>query len=148
VTRALVIAATFVFARTAATHAQLLPEARVDVMGPKRAIVSPALGLTAGFGYYARVTALAGFATTSEPTFLHDRWRGEVLARFLFDPFRQQRWGFSIGGGLSVRRRIWLALVAELEGPAIRGVTPALQAGVAGGARAGLVLRRATSGRR
>ena len=137
-------------------HALLAPlpaqrlqgEVRADVVGPRTPIVSPAVGLTIPLGYYVRVTALGGIAASPDSTFLSDRWRGELLARFLFDPFRQQRWGVSVGGGLSVRRQTYLAAVLDLEGPPVLGFLPALQAGVSGGARAGLVLRRAIAGRR
>jgi hypothetical protein len=77
-----------------------------------------------------------------------DEWRGDLLARFLFDPFREERWGVSVGGGLSIRRRTYIALVADVEAPETHGVLPALQVGVSGGWRAGLLLRRAVRARR
>ena len=64
------------------------------------------------------------------------------------DPFRQDAWGLSFGGGLSVRERAYLAVIAEVEGREVAGWLPALQLGVAGGFRAGVVVRRAVPGRR
>ena len=44
--------------------------------------------------------------------------------------------------------RAHLAALLDLEGPAWGRVIPAIQAGVSGGMRAGIVLRRAIPGRR
>jgi hypothetical protein len=74
--------------------------------------------------------------------------RLDVLARFLLDPFRQSRWGFSAGAGVSLRAdpgdrarpRLFAAL--DLEGRrSRRGITPALQLGLGGGVRGGVGLR-------
>jgi hypothetical protein len=64
----------------------------------------------------------------------------------------------SAGGGLSVRydqlaseRGRWrplLALVVDLEGPRIGSVAPAIQLGLGGGARLGVILRGADPQRR
>jgi hypothetical protein len=127
---------------------QLRPELRADVIGPRPYSVQPGAGLITALGYYARVSANVGYAIESEPAFIADRWRVDVMSRFLLDPFRQQRWGLSLGGGLSVRRRTFMLVVVDLEGPAMAGWLPALQVGAGGGFRAGLALRRAVAGRR
>ena len=74
-----------------------------------------------------------------------------MIARFLFDPFRQQRWGFSAGGGVSVRARDgdrvrpFLVAVLDLEAPrSASGITPAIQLGLGGGVRIGMALRWAS----
>jgi hypothetical protein len=83
--------------------------------------------------------------------------RADVIGRFLFDPFRERRWGLSAGGGLSVRydrgnaSRRWrplLALIVDLEVPRTGSVAPALQVGLGGGARVGLVIRGVDPNRR
>ena len=130
----------------AQTHPQ--PELRLDVLGPAPYSLQPGAGLTLAFGYYARVTAAAGYAVPRDTSAIADHWRGEVIGRFLFDPFRQHRWGVSIGGGLSVRRRAYIAALVELESPEMGGWMTALQAGSGGGLRAGVVVRRAVPGRR
>jgi hypothetical protein len=56
--------------------------------------------------------------------------------------------GLSIGGGLGVAHQAYMIALAELEGPAWKGVSPAVQAGVGRGYRAGIVLRGAVRGRR
>ncbi|HEY7878050.1 MAG TPA: hypothetical protein VIC55_07485 [Gemmatimonadaceae bacterium] len=80
--------------------------------------------------------------------------RADAIVRFLLDPFGESRWGLSTGGGVSVRydpRRGWreyLVVVADLEGPASKAMVPAVQVGLGGGVRVGLVLRRGVKGRR
>lgn len=127
----------------------LQPEIRLDVLGPSPYSLEPGVGVVTPLGYYVRVSAGAGYALPLESSLAGDRWRGELLGRFTFDPFRQRRWALSIGGGVSYRRSAtYLAAVVDLEGPAVRGVLPAVQAGISGGARVGIVLRRAVAGRR
>jgi hypothetical protein len=99
-------------------------------------------------GYYVRVSADVGYGVRADSNLIAGRWRADLLTRVTLDPFRQQRWAFSIGGGLSFRRRTYLAAIADLEGPALRGLLPALQVGVSGGYRVAVVLRRAVKGRR
>jgi hypothetical protein len=74
--------------------------------------------------------------------------RVDVLARFLIDPFRQQRWGFSAGAGVSLRAdpgdrlRPRLLAAIDLEGQrASAGLSPSLQIGLGGGVRGGVGLR-------
>jgi hypothetical protein len=124
------------------------PELRADVIGPRPYSVQPGAGATIALGTYARLSAVAGYAIRADSTYIADRWRADLLGRFLFDPFRQRRWALSVGGGVSVRRRAYLAAIVELEGPVVSGWSPAVQAGVSGGLRGGFVLRRAVQGRR
>jgi hypothetical protein len=127
----------------------LQPEVRFDGLGPRPYSAEPGVGVIYAAGYYARVSLGAGYALPLETTLNGIRWRADFLVRGTFDPFRQQRYGLSLGAGLSYRRsRTYLAVVMDLEGPEVRGLLPALQVGVSGGPRAGLVLRRAIRGRR
>lgn len=150
-TCSLIVAALLTAAHPRDTLAQgtfAQPELRVDAIGPGRYAWQPGAGFTLGFGYYARVSGVVGYAPSADPRFLDDRWRGDVIARVLLDPFRQQRWGLSIGGGLSVRRQTYLVVVIDAEGPEAGGVLPALEIGAGGGLRAGFILRRAVRERR
>lgn len=133
-------------AASAQTHRQ--PELRIDVVGPSPFSVQPGIGANVALGHYARISANIGYALTRDTNQIADRWRADLLGRFVLDPFRQQRWGLAVGGGLSIRRRTYIAALLELEGPEVAGWLPALQAGVSGGFRAGLVMRRAIKGRR
>jgi hypothetical protein len=123
-------------------------EIRVDVLGPPPVSVQPAFAYTVFAGYYARISAIAGYSVKERSDLVADRWRGDVIARFLLDPFRQQRWALSIGAGLSVRRHTYLAAVLDLEGPETRGFLPAVQVGLSGGVRGAVLLRRAVPQRR
>jgi len=120
------------------------PELRVDALGPSPYEVSAGAGVVFPFGYYARGSADVSYGARRRSGQLDGSGRADLLMRFLFDPFGEERWGLSIGGGLSIRRITYLAIVAELEGPASHGVRPAFQVGVSGGWRAGFLLRRAT----
>jgi hypothetical protein len=122
---------------------RIQPELRLDVLGPKPYSVQPGLGAVMSLGYYVRVSADVGYATRANASFMDDRWRGDLLARVTLDPFRQQRWGFSLGGGLTFRRRTYLAALMEMEGPEQAGFLPAFQVGVSGGLRGAVVVRRA-----
>ena len=135
---------------TSAVHAQTLqPEVRAEVLGPRPYSIEPGIGVILPLGYYVRLSAATGYALPTERTLDGNRWRADLIARATFDPFRQQRWGLSLGGGLSYRRSsTYLAAVVDLEGPAIGAVLPAFQLGVSGGIRAGVILRRAVPGRR
>ena len=124
------------------------PELRVDVLGPPPYSVQPGAGYTIALGYYARVGAVGGYAPRAETRLLADHWRADLITRVTLDPFRESRWGFSVGGGLSFRRQTYLVGLVELEGPQIGELMPALQLGVSGGVRAGFILRRAVKGRR
>ena len=133
--------------RTAA--AQLpQPELRGDVVGPRPNSLQPGMGLIVPLGYYVRASGDVGYAPIANPSLIADRWRADVLARFTFDPFREQRWGLSVGGGLSFRRHTYLAAILDLEGPEMHGFLPALQVGLSGGTRGALILRRVVKGRR
>ena len=127
------------------------PELRLDAIGPTPVSIEPGIGATATLGHYVRLGAVAGYDVASVDLARGPgrRWRGELIGRFTLDPFRQQRWALSLGGGITYRRaQAYLAAVADLEGPEVRGLLPALQVGVSGGVRAGVILRRAIRGRR
>ena len=123
-------------------------ELRGDVLGPRPYSVQAGAGMVLPLGYYVRASADAGYAPSANASLVANHWRGDLLARFTLDPFREERWGLSLGGGLSFRRHAYLAAVVDLEGPEMHGVLPALQVGLSGGVRAALVIRRAVKGRR
>jgi len=124
------------------------PELRVDVMGPRPYSTQIGVGTSLALGTYTRATAVAAFAPRSRPDLIADAWRFDLLGRLTLDPFRQQRWALAFAGGVSIRRRSYLAAIAELEGPARGGFSPALQVGVSGGFRAGVLIRRALANKR
>jgi len=149
-----------VAALAAPLHAQqpttrLVPEVRVDAVGASPATVQGALGVEIPAGWYVRVGVIAGAGGSVEEGERVAAGRLDILARFRLDPFRQSRWGFSAGGGVSllaregeqVRPQLLVAL--DLEGPrSSSGVSPSIQVGLGGGVRAGIGLRWGSGGTR
>jgi hypothetical protein len=147
-------AAALVLLSPRVAHAQreripIAPELRADVIAARRTSVQAAAGVEIPAGWYVRVGLLGGVGASfraGEPT--RAAGRVDVLARFLLDPFRQSRWGFSAGGGVSFRAeegdrvRPTLLIALDLEGRRSRhGVSPAIQLGLGGGLRIGGGLR-------
>ncbi len=115
---------------------------------------SAQLGIGAVFpgGVYARMSVDGAAGATWRDGGTHASGRVDVIARFLLDPFREAPVGLSVGAGLSVpyvagdtHVRPYLTFVADIEGRRRSGLTPALQIGLGGGARVGIVLRRSVS---
>ena len=134
---------------------RLVPEVRLDAIGASPATVQGAVGVEIPAGWYVRVGVLAGAGASIDADDPGAAGRLDILARFLFDPFRQSRWGFSAGGGISllaregdhVRPQLLVAL--DLEGRrSASGVTPSIQVGLGGGVRAGIGLRWSGKGTR
>lgn len=137
-----ILALLVAMAAPATVHAQRIqPEIRLETISPSyNALVGVALHVP--MGRYVRV----GFGGTGFAI-----GRTDVIARFSFDPFRQMRWALSAGGGLSYdagKETLFLALHGDIEGPRLGSVTPFVSAGLAGGARFALGLRRAFTNRR
>ena len=135
-------------ARAQVQQIPIVPEVRLDVLGGRPSSVQGAIGVEIPSGYYVRVGVLAGAGATLERDGSRAAGRVDVLARFLLDPFRQSRWGFSAGAGVSLRAdpgdrvRPRLLAALDLEGRrSRRGITPALQLGLGGGVRGGVGLR-------
>ncbi len=141
----LALAVTRIAAAQEVYQLRVTPELRADVIRINdRFGVEGGGGLQIPMGYYTRigVTAAAGAIASNASG------RLDVVARFLFDPFMQQRWGVSAGGGISLRARgndhvrPYLLAVLDLEGPhSATGLSPALQLGLGGGVRIGGALR-------
>jgi hypothetical protein len=118
------------------------PEIRFEVIGPEPYAEVVGFALHSPVGRYVRV-GLGGTLGAVN--------RADLIARFTFDPYRQMRWALSAGGGLShdfERRKLYLAVHADLEGPQRRGTSPFVSAGLAGGARFAVGVRRAFGNRR
>ena len=134
----------------------IVPELRIDVLGVDPTSVQGAVGVEIPAGYYVRVGLLAGAGATIEPDGAsRAAGRVDLLARFLIDPFRQSRWGFSAGAGVSLRAdpgdkaRPQLLAALDLEGRRSRGgLSPSLQVGLGGGVRGGIGLRWSGRGAR
>lgn len=124
------------------------PEVRIDALSGSPEAFHAGAGVQVPAGNYVRLGVIAaGGAARSRDDRTLASARGDLMMRFLLDPFREMRFGLSAGAGVSVRyddREGWrpfLALVLDLEGPGGRGFTPAAQLGLGGGVRVGLALR-------
>jgi hypothetical protein len=137
---------------------RLHPELRVDaidVRSTRDATVHAGVGVGVPLGYYARLGLVAAGGVTRREDVERGSGRVDVVARFLLDPFREMRWGLSVGGGLSVAHtagedwRELLVVVVDAEAPAVRRyVVPSFQVGLGGGVRVGVIARRYQSRRR
>jgi hypothetical protein len=128
--------------------------ARVDAFLARVDALHAGLGVNTDLGSYVRLdAALAAGAARFEQTTVASG-RAEVVARFLLDPFRQSRWGFYGGGGLIARyddgpgASGYLTVLVGTELPGAWRTLPALEIGIGGGTRIGLVIRRGRSNRR
>ena len=138
----------------------ITPELRVDAIAGNRPAAQLGVGAQIPLGYYVRigiVGAVGAALERREPGATDERLDGrlDVLARFLLDTFRQSSYGFSLGGGMSLRAepgevaRPLLLVAVDLEGRRARnGLTPAVQLGLGGGVRIGVVLRRGAASAR
>jgi hypothetical protein len=137
----------------------LMPEVRGDVILGRQAAVQLGVGVQISAGYYVRVGVDGALGVRVNETSLSTQHpldgRLDVLARFLLDPFRQTSYGLSVGGGMSLRAeqgdrvRPMLLVAVDIEGRrSTRGVVPAVQLGLGGGTRIGVVLRRGSAAAR
>lgn len=137
------------------------PELRADLLAGHRPAVQLGGGVQLPIGYYVRLGFIAAVGVriddaTARPVGSRSTdGRLDLLARFVLDPFRQTRYGVSLGGGMSLRAepgeraRPVLLVALDLEGRrAGHGWVPAVQLGLGGGARLGLVVRRGAEGSR
>ena len=126
------------------------PEFRIDGIVARVSALQAGAGMTIVAGTYVRAGLVGGLG------FSRDGLSGRVdgFARFHSDPFRQSRWAPYGGGGISSRfdrvagARAYLLVLAGIDGPVESGVTPSVELGLGGGARIGVILRRATGERR
>lgn len=145
---AFAVSATRLPAQQADSGTRAHPEIRADVIFTQNsASLQVGGGVQIPAGIYARIGVIGAVGTSLGDSENIDA-RVDVLARFLFDPFRQSRWGVSAGGGVTVgtvrgeavRPRMLVAI--DLEGRRRDGgISPAFQIGLGGGLRVGAALR-------
>ena len=127
----------------------LSPELRGDAIVARAPSFQAGAGLEIPAGIYVRVGLDGAVGATWRDGAAATVGRADAIARFLLDPFREVPIGLSFGGGVSVpigapagSRSPYLTLVLDVEGKVHHGVAPALQIGLGGGARIGVVLRQ------
>jgi hypothetical protein len=142
------LAATLALARPAA--AQPRPELRLDAMLGAEPAAHAGIGLERDAGVYARAALVLGAGVARADGAARLGGRAEAAIRVLLDPLRQSRRGVGVrpdGRGAGGARAYLLGVVG-VEGRARGGWAPSLEVGVGGGARLGLVIRRARAARR
>jgi hypothetical protein len=154
---ALLALAPRVHAQQAARRALPPLELRVDAIDPRSTnsgTLQAGVGMNLPLGSYVRLELDGAGGVTRRDGEDHHSGRGDAIVRFLLDPFAESPWGLSIGGGMSAlfaegaRTREYLVVVADVEAPRVGGILPALQVGLGGGVRVGLVARAYRRGRR
>jgi len=131
-------------------------EIRLDAIFARSGGVEAAYGFTVPAGIYVRSGVVAGIGAGRHGA----EGRSDLVSRFSFDPFRQSRWAPYAGAGLSGRyrsqldggSRAYILIFLGVEGPLPLGEragwVPALEVGLGGGTRVGLILRRGVNARR
>lgn len=131
-------------------------EGRLDAIIARSTGFEAGLGLSVPSGIYMRLGVVAGLGAGRHGV----EGRTDLIARFSLDPFRQSRWAPYGGAGISGRyrakldggSRAYLLVFLGLEGPlalgARSGIVPAVEVGLGGGARVGVILRRGITSRR
>ena len=126
----------------------------IDVRSVTSGTLQGGVGVNLPLGTYIRLELNGAGGVTRRDSIDHDSGRVDGIARFLLDPFNDAAWGLSIGGGMSAMfesgetTREYLVVVVDIEAPHVGPVTPALQLGLGGGVRVGLIARAYRSGRR
>ena len=131
-------------------HPVTVPELRLDATSARIPRLELSGGAVVPIGIYVRLALTAGGGMTKQDGLYQAAARGDAIARFELDPLKQHTRGAYIGGGVSVlgrngpHVRAYLALVAALELEQRAGWIPSIEAGLGGGARIGIGVRRAT----
>ena len=126
----------------------------IDARSIENVTLHAGVGINVPLGSYVRLELDGAGGVTRRADANHHSGRADAITRFLLDPFAESPWGLSIGGGMSAliadgaRTHAYLVVVADLEAPRVGGIVPALQVGLGGGLRVGLVARAHRAGRR
>jgi len=129
-------------------HIPPYAELRVDAIAGRGNTAQAGGGVVIPLGLYVRLGLDGAAGATWRDGSSRASGRVEAITRFTLDPFRESPVALSLGGGVMLpyvdgdaHLRPLLAAVVDLEGRRRRRFTPALQVGVGGGVRVGLVLR-------
>lgn len=130
-------------AGAAGVDVTFVPEARFDLLSSPTA-VHAGVGFSVPLSNYF-AAALDVAAGVSSDGF---SGRADGVGRFSLDPYHQYPWEPYVGGGVTVRAdaggrgtRTYLLGVVGVNAPAAGGIAPALEFGVGGGLRFGVILR-------
>lgn len=124
-------------------------EGRIDAFFARTTTVQAAAGGAWALDPNVRVVLLGGLGSTFASGAGEFSARADLLARYVLDPDRTQKWALYGAGGISVRYEAqpsWqgaLVALVGLEGPKWGTWTPFVEAGYGGGVQLGFGLRRA-----
>jgi hypothetical protein len=125
-------------------------EGRIDAIAANPAAIHAGAGFTIPLGTYVRSGLDAAIGSSENGISGRLDW----MNRFHLDPFRQHRWALYAGGGLTARfdddraNRVYLLILAGIDGPQSHGIGTSVEAGLGGGGRIGVIIRHATAERR
>ena len=131
-------------------------ELRLDGLFANQTAVHAGYGVSVPAGLYVRAGLVLGAGVGRHGL----EGRSDLIGRFSFDPLRQSRWGPYGGAGVSGRfnssedsdAKAYLLFFLGVEGPLpagrTRGWVPAIEIGLGGGARVGVLIRRGIHSRR
>ena len=125
-------------------------EARLDGIFAGPSAIHAGAGVTAAVGTYVRSGIVGGIGGSRHGI----SGRLDLFSRFHLDPFREHKWALYAGGGLTARyddnrqTRYFLLLLAGVDGPSRNGISPSIEAGLGGGGRIGVLVRRSAAERR
>jgi hypothetical protein len=131
-------------------------ELRLDAIFARSSAIEAAYGFTVPVGTYMRSGLVAGIGVGRHGV----EGRTDLIGRFSLDPFRQSRWAPYAGAGVSGRyrseldggSRAYLLVFLGVEGPLPLGErsgwVPAVELGLGGGGRVGVIMRRGVNARR
>lgn len=130
------------------TSAPAYAEYRADALIGRGTALEGGLGAVFPMGIYVRTSLDVAGGVTWRDAGTRASGRVDLISRFLLDPFREVPVGLSLGAGVSVpyasgdhNVRPYLTGVIDIEGKRRGRITPALQVGLGGGTRIGVVLR-------
>lgn len=123
-------------------------ELRVDAFASRDPAAQLGIGIVHPTSTYMRVALIAAGGVASHNGTTGGSARGEVVMRFVLDPYAESRWGFYGIGGLALRYDAFerwrpdAVIGFGVEGPFRTPVAPAFELSLGGGVRVGFVLRR------
>jgi hypothetical protein len=126
-----------------------VPELRLDATSSHIPRLELSGGAIVPLGTYVRLALTAGGGVAREDGLTRKVGRGDAIMRFELDPLKQHSRGLYLGGGLSLLGRDgphvrgYLALVGGVEFKPRAGWVPTIEAGLGGGARIAVSVRRA-----
>jgi hypothetical protein len=125
-------------------------EARIDAIAATTSAIQAGIGLTTVAGTYVRTGIVGAIGASNNGA----SGRADAFARFHLDPFRESSWAPYGGAGFSTRfeqgerTRAYVLVFAGIDGPIRNGLTTSIEAGLGGGGRIGIILRRAIARQR